>query len=84
MGTQPDSNKQPLATEKLMDEEVRQDAEHRAKISKATLEVEAIFLREDLTMGDLAQVLDMFNSRAQFVFSKATIKSVKESYERNN
>lgn len=77
-------NGQPTATPKLLDEEARQVAERQAKLGKVTLEIEAIFLREDLTMGELAEVLDLFNARAQSVFSRTKIKTVKESYERLN
>jgi len=75
---------QGIATEKLMDEEVRQEAEHRAKIGKVTLEVEAIFLREGLTMGDFLEILGMFTSRANSVFEKTRMLEIKQSYERYN
>lgn len=65
-----------------MDEEARQIAEQRAKISRVTLAVEEIFLKEDLTMGELGEVMDMFNARAHAVFSKSKVKTIKETYER--
>lgn len=69
-------------TARLFDEEARQTQEHRDLISRLTLEIEQILLREDLTMGDLGEILDMFNARAHSVFSKTKIKDVKNSYDR--
>lgn len=72
----------PSSTAKLLDNEKDSVAEARARIGRVTLEIEAILLREDMTMGDLAEVMDLFNSRAHTVFSQTKIKSVKESYDR--
>lgn len=74
----------PSATAKLLDEEKRLETERRAKIGRITLEVEAILLREDLTMGELGEVMDLFNARAQDVFSRTKIKHIKDSYDRPN
>ena len=76
-------SKIPEATSKLLDEEMRLAAERRALISRVTLEVEQILLREDLTMGELGEVMDMFNARAHNVFSKTKLKDIKNTYERN-
>lgn len=75
-------SKIPTATPKLLDEEMRLAAEKRALISRVTLEVEQILLREDLTMGELGEVLDMFNARAHSVFSQTKLKDIKNNYER--
>lgn len=77
-------NGNPVATAKLLDEEKRIEEERRARISRVTLEIEDILLREDFTMGELAEVLDLFNSRAHAVFSRTKIRNVKESYDRPN
>jgi len=77
-------SKTPSATAKLLDEEAKLAAERRALISRVTLEVEEILLREDLNMGELGEVLDMFNARAHSVFSKTKLKDIKNTYERIN
>lgn len=77
-------NGSPVATAKLLDEEKRIEEERRARISRVTLEIEDILLREDFTMGELAEVLDLFNSRAHAVFSRTKIRTVKETYDRPN
>ena len=69
-----------IQTPKLLDEEARTEAERRAKIGRVTKEIEDILLREDFTMGDLAEVMDLFNARAHSVFSKTKIKTIKKSY----
>lgn len=71
-------------TAKMMDEETKTKEEHQNKMGAIALEIEQIFLRENLTMGDLSEVLDLFNSRAQAVFSGMSIKSIKENYERHH
>lgn len=73
-----------LPTAKLMDEETKTIAQKRATISRVTLEIEQILLREDMTMGDLAEVMDLFNARAHHVFSLTKIKDLKNSYGTNN
>jgi hypothetical protein len=73
-----------IATPKLLNEEARIEEERRDKMSRITLEVEAILLREDISMGELAQILDLFNARAQKVFSEMKLKNIKETYERCN
>ena len=67
---------------KLLDEEARQHREHRDKISRVALELEGIFLREHLTMGDVLEIQDLFNSRANKVFSETKISHIKETYDR--
>ncbi len=76
----PGENKNPTATPKLLDEEARTEAERRVRIWKVTKEIEDILLREDFTMGELGEVMDLFNARAHSVFSQTKIKSIKESY----
>lgn len=70
-----------IPTPKLLDEEAKTAAEHRTLISRVTLEVEAILLREDLTMGELGEVMDMFNARAHSIFSRTKLKDIKKTYD---
>ena len=74
-------DKIPTATTKLLDEEARLAAEKRALISKVTLEIEQILLREDLTVGDLLEIFGLFAGRANSIFEKIKIKTIKENYE---
>ncbi|MEX2053936.1 MAG: hypothetical protein WD883_00050 [Candidatus Colwellbacteria bacterium] len=69
-----------LPTPKLLDEEARLASEKRALISKVTLEVEAVFLREDMDMGDLLEVFGLLTNRANEVFSLIKIKTIKEKH----
>ena len=69
-----------IPTPKLLDEEARLEKEHRKKMSRATLEIEQILLRENLTMGDFLEIVELFTSRANSVFSKIKIKEIKEKY----
>ena len=73
-------DKIPTATPKLLDEEMRLAAEKRALISRVTLEIEKILLREDMTVGDLLEIFGLFTSRANSVFEKTKIKTIKETY----
>jgi len=72
----------PPATEKLLDEEARNELERRELVSRITKEIEEIFLREDMIMGDILEVMNLFNFRATKVFSQAKIRYVKEQYDR--
>lgn len=67
-------------TAKLMDEEVKTEADKRATISKLTLEIEQILLRENMTMGDFLEIVGLFTNRANRVFSLKTIKEINETY----
>lgn len=67
---------------KLMGAEHATEEQRRSRLGAIAQEVEKIFLRESLTMGELSEVLDLFNARAHAVFSDMSIKSIKESYER--
>ena len=78
------SDKIPEATVALLDKEARDATERRATISRVTLEIEEILIRENFTMGELGEVLDLFNSRAHSLFSKVKIKEVKDQYDRPN
>ena len=78
-----DTSSIPAGTIKLLDNEVSIAQAHRDKISRATLEVEQIFLREDLTVGDLLEIFGLFTERANKVFAGITIKEVKEKYDRS-
>lgn len=69
-----------IPSAKLLDEEAWVAAEHRALISRVALEIEAILLREGLTMDDFGQIVQVFNSRAHSVFARMSIKQITESY----
>lgn len=70
----------PKFTEKFLDEEARLAKEQREKISRVTLEIEALLLKEEMTVGDLLEIFGLFTSRANSVFEKITIKKIKEEY----
>lgn len=70
------------ATAVLMDNEAEQIAQHRQKITRITLALEEMLLKDDCTMGDLAEVMDLMNSRAHAVFSRVKISEVKSQYQR--
>ena len=69
-----------IPTPKLLDEEARTAVEHRALMSRITLEIEEILLREDMTIGDLLEIFGLFTNRANSVFEKTKIKTIKEKY----
>ena len=70
-----------IPTAKLLDEEARLVAEKRALISRVTLEIEEILLREDMSVGDLLEIFALFTGRANSVFEKIKIKTIKKDYE---
>ncbi len=70
-----------ILTPKLLDEETRLAAERRVLISRATLEIEAILIKGELTMGDWAAIADLLNERSIKYFSQIKIKTIKENYE---
>ena len=69
-----------IPTPKLLDEEAKLEAERRVWVSRIALEIEEILLREDMTMGDLLEVFGLFTSRANSVFERIKIKTIKEKY----
>lgn len=71
----------PLPTAKLMDEEAKTLTDKRAQLSRVAVEMENILIREDMNMGDLANIMDLFNARAHAVFSLTKIKDMKQIYE---
>lgn len=73
-----------IPTPKLMDEELRLAKEKRELISRVTLEIESILIKEDMTLGDLLEIFSLFTGRANDVFAKTKIKQIKEAYERHN
>lgn len=75
------NNTTNIATPKLLDEEKRLAQIQRQKISRVTLEIEKILLKEDMTVGDLLEIFGLFTGRANSVFEKTKIKTIKESYE---
>lgn len=73
-----------MKTDQLLDNEAANIAARRATIAAVTLEVEAIFLREELTMGELSEVLDLFNARAHSVFTNTKLSVIKDTYDRRD
>ena len=69
-----------VPTPKLLDEEIKLEAERRARVSRIAYEIEKMLLREDMTMGDLLEVFGLFTSRANSVFERTKIKTIKEKY----
>ena len=69
-------------TEKLMDIEAKWAKEHQEKLTRIVNEIEKIFLKECITMGDFLEVMDTFNKRSNRVFEKITLKKIKEDYDR--
>ena len=69
---------------KLADEQARAEELKREKLSRITLEVEKILIREHMTMDDLGGIVAHFNARAQTVFAEMKISSIKDTYERRS
>ena len=69
---------------KLADEQVRAEKSKRDKLSRITLEIEKILIREDFTMDDLGEIVAYFNARAQTVFAEMKISSIKNEYDRRS
>lgn len=67
-----------IQTPKLLDEEKKMAQEKRDQISRVTLEIESIFLRENMTVGDLLEIFGLFTGRANRMFENITIKQTKD------
>lgn len=74
------TGKIPKGTVKLLDQEMFDAAVKRAQIQKVALEIEEIFLREDMTIGDFSAVFALFMRRSDNVFEKMKLKTIKENY----
>lgn len=74
----------PKGSIEQLDKETADVLARQATIRKVALEIEVILLREDFTMGELGEVLDLFNTRAHSVFSKTKLKKVKDDFDRPN
>jgi hypothetical protein len=74
----------PVGSTTLLDEEVALAKAHREKISRITLAIEEMFLKEELTMGDLLEIFGMFTARANKVFESITLNKIKDDYDRPN
>lgn len=72
----------PKATTELLDMEATLAAARHKALRDLALSIEELLLIADLTMGELTEVMDMFNARAQAVFSKTKLSEIKEKYER--
>lgn len=71
-------------TAALLDDEAAKEMERRAAISRVALEIESILLREDFTMGDFLEIVELFNGRANSVFAETKIKNIKDTYDRRS
>jgi hypothetical protein len=69
-----------IKTVALTEEEKKERANHVIKISKATLEVEQILLKYNLTWGDWGLVIDTMNDRTKKVFDGITVKEINQKY----
>ena len=70
----------PSGTATLFDAEIEANKARQALLVSVTHEIEAIFLRENMSMGELLEVFGLFTARANDVFSKIQIKEIKEKY----
>lgn len=70
-----------IPTPKLLDDEAKNAAEHRALLGKVTLEIEQILLRENLSVGDFLEIVGLFTARANSVFEKIKLSEVKKKYD---
>lgn len=69
-----------IRTPELLEAERKERASYALKISEATLKVEQVLLRHNLTWEDWGAIIDTMNARTQQVFGKTTVKSIMESY----
>lgn len=71
---------------KQLADKARKDAletikKHEEKISRIVLAVEAIFIKEEATLGDLMEVVNKINNRSDYVVPRIKIKEVKERFD---
>ena len=71
----------PESTVKLLDEEAKAVAEHQQKITRVCHSISKILVEEELNMGDMLEVFEMFNRKANKLFEKVTIKEIIINYE---
>ena len=69
-----------IKTPELLEEERKARAEKALKVSEATLEVEQVLLKHNLTWEDWGSIIETMNARTQIVFGNTTIRSINESY----
>lgn len=70
-----------VPTPKLLDEETRIAQEKRARISLVALEIDNILIREDLTVGDLLEIFNLFTSRINNVVSAIKVQEIKNRFD---
>ena len=75
------TDKIPDGTVELLDLGAKEAMRRQTLLAGIAKEIEKIFLREDLTMGELTEVMDLFNARAQAIFSRTKIKDIKKQYD---
>lgn len=73
-----------IKSPELLEEERKARAAHAVVVGQATLEVEQILLKHNLTWSDWGDIIETMNARTQSVFGNTTIKSINESYGRPN
>lgn len=60
------------------------EAAHQERIGAIAREVDDIFQRTNLTMGEMLEVMDLLNARSNHVFSKMKITDIKLEYDRQS
>lgn len=70
-----------IPTPKLLDDEAKTAAEHRALLGRVTMEIEDILLKENLSVGDFLEIVGLFTARANSVFEKIKLSEVKKKYD---
>lgn len=69
-------------TKELLEEERRQEMERRKRISTAALQVEQIFLKEQMTMGEVLEVFSLLTERANQVLSLTPLQKIKDDFDK--
>lgn len=72
-----------IKTAELMEEERKNRIAHAVTITEATLEVEQILIKRDLTWTDWEEVVKTINLRTQIVLDKMKIKQIKDRFEKH-
>lgn len=55
---------------------------HTEKISRVTLAIEKILIKEDCRMNDWMEVVEKFNDRNSYVMPRLKVKEVKELHDK--
>lgn len=73
-----------IKTPQLLESERQEQNAHAVRISEATLEVEQVLLKHNLSWSDWGDVINTMNARSQMVFGSMTVKEINEHYGRRN